>query len=551
MYFTMSNKTGEKPKSIKKNFIYNIIYQLFMLIAPLIVTPYVSRILGAEGIGLYSYANSIVSYFLLVAVLGTATYGQRAVSYVQDDKESRSRAFWEVFILRTLTSFVTLAAYLLFAFFTAGSGQFTIYLILALNILNTVFDITWFMQGMEEFGKISTRSIIFRLLSIISVFIFVKSPDDLWLYVLFMTVYTVLGNITLWLYLPKYLCRVRGIKPFRDIKAVLQLFIPTVAIQLYTVLDKSMIGWFANGYSENGYYEQSEKIIKMATTAVTALGTVMIPRIAKVFKTGNMELLKNYIYKSYRFIWMLAIPITFGLIAITSVFVPVFFGSGYEKCEILIPIFSLLTIVIGLSNVTGMQYLVPIGKQNVMTMTVTVGAVVNLMFNLILIPRFYSVGASIASVLAETCVTVVGFLYLKKKKMIELKPVFVSSIKYWIAGGVMIGLLFLIKYFLPVTVWSLVVLIVCGILIYVLMLVVLRDSFALEIIQKGLEMLHLKKRARELRASNKINDIEIAEDVGKKDISGENGLSSQEEGTAENESHSNNDETDDPKNEVI
>lgn len=547
----MGNKGTAKPKSIKKNFIYNIIYQLFMLIAPLIVTPYVSRILGAEGIGLYSYANSIVSYFLLVAVLGTATYGQRAVSYVQDDKESRSRAFWEVFILRTLTSFVTLAAYLLFAFFTAGSGQFTIYLILALNILNTVFDITWFMQGMEEFGKISTRSIIFRLLSIISVFIFVKSPDDLWLYVLFMTVYTVLGNITLWLYLPKYLCRVRGIKPFRDIKALLQLFLPTVAIQLYTVLDKSMIGWFANGYSENGYYEQSEKIIKMATTAVTALGTVMIPRIAKVFKTGNMELLKNYIYKSYRFIWMLAIPITFGLIAITSVFVPVFFGSGYEKCEILIPIFSLLTIVIGLSNVTGMQYLVPIGKQNVMTMTVTVGAVVNLMLNLILIPRFYSVGASIASVLAETCVTVVGFLYLKKKKMIELKPVFVSSIKYWIAGGVMIGLLFLIKYFLPVTVWSLVVLIVCGILIYVLMLVVLRDSFALEIIQKGLEMLHLKKRARELRASNVINDIEIAEDVGKKDISGENGLSSQEEGSAENESHSNNDETDDPKNEVI
>lgn len=542
---------NSQAKSIKKNFIYNIVYQLFILVAPLVVTPYVSRILGAEGIGLYSYANSVVSYFLLVAVLGTASYGQRAVSYVQDDKEGRSRAFWEVFILRTLTSVITLVAYLVFVFLTAESGQFIIYIILALNVVNTIFDITWFMQGMEEFGKISTRSIIFRLLSIISVFIFVKSPDDLWLYVLFMTVYTVLGNITLWLYLPKYLCRVRGIKPFRDIKAVLQLFIPTVAIQLYTVLDKSMIGWFANGYSENGYYEQSEKIIKMATTAVTALGTVMIPRIAKVFKTGNMELLKNYIYKSYRFIWMLAIPITFGLIAITSVFVPVFFGSGYEKCEILIPIFSLLTIVIGLSNVTGMQYLVPIGKQNVMTMTVTVGAVVNLMLNLILIPRFYSVGASIASVLAETCVTVVGFLYLKKKKMIELKPVFVSSIKYWIAGGVMIGLLFLIKYFLPVTVWSLVVLIVCGILIYVLMLVVLRDSFALEIIQKGLEMLHLKKRARELRASNTINDIEIAEDVGKKDISGENGLSSQEEGTAENESHSNNDETDDPKNEVI
>lgn len=494
MYFTMSNKTGEKPKSIKKNFIYNIIYQLFMLIAPLIVTPYVSRILGAEGIGLYSYANSIVSYFLLVAVLGTATYGQRAISYVQDDKKERSRTFWEVFILRTLTSFVTLAAYLLFAFFTAENGQFTIYLILALNVVNTIFDITWFMQGLEEFGKISTRSIIFRLLSIISVFIFVKTPNDLWLYVLFMTAYTVLGNMMLWLYLPKYLCRVRGIRPFRDIKSVLQLFVPTVAIQLYTVLDKSMIGWFTDGYAENGYYEQSEKIIKMATTAVTALGTVMIPRIAKVFKEGNFDLLRNYIYKSYRFIWMLAIPISLGLISITSIFVPVFFGSGYEKCGILIPIFSLLAIVMGLSNVTGMQYLVPVGKQNVMTLTVAIGAVVNLVLNLILIPRFYSVGASIASVIAETSVAVVGLIYLKKKEMIKLRPIFIESIKYWISGAVMTGLLFLIKSFLPIAIWSLIVLVICGVLIYAIMLLVVRDSFALEIVKKGLQLLHFRKR---------------------------------------------------------
>lgn len=488
----MGTELKQKPKSIKKNFIYNIVYQLFILVAPLVVTPYVSRVLGAEGIGLYSYANSIVSYFLLVAVLGTATYGQRAISYVQDDREGRSRAFWEVFILRSITSCVTLAAYLIFAFFVAGAEQFIIYLILALNVINTIFDITWFMQGMEEFGKISTRSIIFRLLSIISVFVFVKSENDLWLYVLFMTAYTVLGNITMWLYLPKYLCRVRGIKPFQDIKSVLQLFIPTVAIQLYTVLDKSMIGWFSDGYAENGYYEQSEKIIKMATTAVTALGTVMIPRIAKVFKEGNIELLKNYIYKSYRFIWMLAIPITFGLIAITSFFVPVFFGAGYEKCEVLIPIFSLLAIVLGLSNVTGMQYLVPVGRQNVMTLTVVVGAVVNLVLNLILIPRFYSIGASIASVIAESCVAIVGFVYLKRKNMIELKPILTCSFKYWIAGVIMTGLLFLIKFFLPIAIWSLILLIVSGVVIYAVVLLLLRDSFALEIVKKGLQMLHRK-----------------------------------------------------------
>lgn len=523
---------NQRPKSIKKNFIYNIVYQLFILVAPLVVTPYVSRVLGAEGVGLYSYANSIVSYFLLVAVLGTATYGQRAISYVQDNKEARSRAFWEIFILRAITSIITLAAYAAFVFLFTDEAQFVIYLILALNIINTIFDITWFMQGMEEFGKISTRSILFRLLSIISVFIFVKDAGDLCLYVLFMVAYTVLGNMSLWIYLPKYICKTKGIRPFHDIKSVLQLFLPTIAIQLYTVLDKSMIGWFTDTYVENGYYEQSEKIIKMATTAVTALGTVMIPRIAKVFKENNFELLKSYIYKSYRFIWMLAIPITLGLIAITSIFVPVFFGAGYEKCEILIPIFSLLAIVIGMSNVTGMQYLVPVGKQNVMTLTVIVGACVNLVLNLILIPRFYSVGASIASVIAETCVTIVGFVYLKRKKMIDLKPIFLSSVKYWIAGGIMIGLLFMIKIWLPITIWSLIVLILAGILIYTAMLLLLKDSFAWEIVRKGLEMLHIRKRKTveagifatdENRRENEMeNSITHSEDVGAEEQNTEN-----------------------------
>lgn len=482
-------------KSIKKNFIYNLSYQLLALLTPLVVTPYVSRVLGVEGVGLYSYANSIVSYFLLVAVLGTATYGQRAISYVQQETEERSRKFWEVFLVRLLTSAVTLAGYAVYVFLFIPEGQIVVYLILALNIVNVIFDISWFMQGLEEFGKTAIRSIVFRILSVVSIFVLVKESSDLWLYVLFMVIYTLLGNMSLWLYLPKYLCRVKGIRPFRDFKSVLQLFLPTVAVQLYTVLDKSMIGWLTEGYTENGYYEQAEKIVKVALTAVTSLGTVMIPRIAHTFRQGDEDKLRYYMYRSYRFVWMTAIPIALGFIAVSGVFVPVYYGDGYEKCEILIPIFSALVVFIGLSNVTGMQYFVPIGKQNVLTFTVLVGAAVNILLNLVLIPFFSSVGASVASVVAEFCVTAAGFAYIKKTGSFALKPVFVSSGKYWIAGGVMLVYLFSVQHFLPVSVWALVVLIATGAAVYFLALLLLRDRFLFEILAKGFSMIFGRKKS--------------------------------------------------------
>jgi O-antigen/teichoic acid export membrane protein len=471
-------------KSIKKNYIYNLIYQIVLLVAPFITTPYISRILQPEGVGLYSYASSIVSYFTLVAVLGTGTFGQRAISYVQKDVEARSRAFWEVFLLRLITSVITLAAYGAFITFFAGENKL-IYIILALNIINIVFDISWLFQGVEEFGKIAVRNVIIKILNIVAIYLFVKEIDDLYKYVLIMVGFTVLGSLSLWVSLPKYLCKVKGIKPFREFKTIIEMFIPTIAIQVYTILDKSMIGWFSDGYAENGYYEQAEKIAKMTLTVVTSLGTVMIPRISRVFKEGDMEQVKYYLYKSYRFVWMLAIPIMFGLISISNIFIPIFLGDGYEKCILLLDIFSLLVVFIGLSNVTGMQYLVPVGKQNILTITVTVGAVINFLLNIILIKFYSSLGACIASVIAEFCVTFVGFAYIKKKKCFELAPIFKSSIKYWIAGIIMFVSLFVIRMFLPVAIWSLIVLIFGGIIIYFAILLILHDKLLFEILNRG------------------------------------------------------------------
>lgn len=476
-------------KSIKKNFIFNIFYQVLVLLMPLITTPYVSRVLGVDGVGLYSYANSIMSYFLLFAVLGTVSFGQRAIGYTQNNIEDRSRAFWEIFLLRTITSCVTLIAYFVFIFLVVEQGQFVIYLMLALNIFNVICDISWFFQGMEEFGKTVTVSCIFRLLYLAAIFLFVKSPDDLWVYILIMAGQAILGNLSLWALLPRYICKVKKIRPFRDIKSVIQLFIPTIAFQIYLVLDKSMIGWFSDSYTENGYYEQADKMVKLTLSAVTALGTVMSPRISRCFKEGNDELIRYYIYKSYRFIWLMAVPIMIGLIAISNIFVPIFFGQGYEKCAVLIPILSCLTVIIGLSNVTGIQYLIPTGKQNVLTITVLSGAVVNVCLNLILIPISASVGAAIASVVAELCVTVTGLIYLKMKKNFSIWRIVSTSWKYWVAGTVMGGVVFAVKIFLTVSVWALVVLVAVGVAVYFLMLLLLRDAMLMEILSKGLAIL--------------------------------------------------------------
>ena len=176
-------------KSLKKNYIFNVTYQIILLIAPLVTAPYISRVLLAEGVGLYSFSYSIVSYFVLVATLGTTTFGQRAISYVQNDKEARSRAFWELFIFRFILSVVTLVAYVPISL-TVFHENYLIYLILGLNVLNVAVDVTWFFQGLEDFGKTVFRNIIFKILSIVAIFIFVKEQSDLPWYVFFMVIFT-------------------------------------------------------------------------------------------------------------------------------------------------------------------------------------------------------------------------------------------------------------------------------------------------------------------------------------------------------------------------
>lgn len=471
-----------KKKSITKNYIYNASYQVLTLITPLITTPYLSRVLGADGIGVYSFTASIVAYFTMFAALGTLTYGNREISYLQDDRKARTQMFWEIELLSIITTLISLVAYILFILFFAQDYQ-VFFWIQIFSLLTIAADVTWLLQGMEEFGKIVGRNIFFKVLSVAYVFIFVNSKEDLILHVGGNVIFSFLIQASVWLYVPKYvdLPDWKSLRPLRHLKGTIALFIPTIAISIYTVLDKTMIGVFSNAY-ENGYYEQALNLSKTVLTLVTSLGAVMIPRIGYYYNKGEQEEVKTLLYQSYRFVWFLGIPLCFGLMGISGNVVPWFYGDGFMKLTILLPILSLLIPIIGLSNVTGMQYLITTKREHLLTKSVVIGAVVNFLCNLYLIPRWSSIGAVIASVIAETVITTVQFIFVRKE--ISILKVFLSAWKYLLAGLVMLFVLMIENQIFTPSILHTAYLVVSGVCIYFGMLLILKDEFVLGYVKR-------------------------------------------------------------------
>ena len=405
-----------QQKSITKNYIYNLTYQILILILPLVTTPYISRILGAENIGIFSFTTSISAYFILFGSLGIALYGQREIAYLQNNKKEYSKAFFEIVLLRVITIFIALLFFNLI--FVNNNNDYKIYYnILVLEIIGNCIDISWFFQGLEEFKKTVVRNIIVKLISVLCIFLFVKHENDLIIYYVIYVLSVIIGNCSLWLYLPKYLSKVnfKNIKIFKHIKPTILLFIPQIAIQVYTLLDRTMLGILTSNISEVGYYEQTQKVIKVLLAVITSMGTVMLTRISNSFSNGEKENVNEYIKKSFNIVFLLAFPMIFGIIAISQRFVPVFFGNGFEKVIILMNVISPIILIIGISNVIGMQYLLPTKRQKEFTMSVLYGAIVNFLLNIILIIKFKSVGASIATVIAEITVTSIQIYFIRKE----------------------------------------------------------------------------------------------------------------------------------------
>lgn len=430
----------DNEKGNKINYIFNTGYQILTVLTPLITAPYVSRVLGADGIGQYSYTYSIVTYFVLIATLGTTAYGQREIAYNRDFIEDRSRVFWKIFIFRCITSVAMLMCYMCFIPSIEGKASTVLLFIQSIYILNVAFDITWFFQGLAEFVTITIRNTIVRIISLILIFAFVKSANDVGIYCFILVFSMTAGFVITFPLLKGKICKTR--LSLRDVllvcKACFPLFVPTVAVQVYTVLDKTMIGLFTISNVENGYYDQSEKIVKMTIVLVTSLSTVLAPKIASAYKNGKSEEVVGYMRTLIKYVFMVGVPISIGLFSVSDYFIPFFLGAGYEKCVYLMKIFCPIVIFLGLSNVLGTTYLVQTSKQKAVNISVIVGAIVNLFLNFILIPKYLSVGAAIASIVAEAVVASIQLIAISKH--ISIYQLFCGIQNYVVAGLVMGGI---------------------------------------------------------------------------------------------------------------
>lgn len=472
-----------KKKSIGTNYLYNMLYQILLIIAPLVTTPYTARVLGADNVGNLSFVMAINTYFMIATVLGTNAYGQREIAYLSGDTAERSKMFWEILILRLLNAGICILAYSIVI--SCSEPRYRIlFIILIINIVSNALDISWFYQGLEEFRITVTRQIAIKIVGIIATFIFVKERGDIAKYALVITVPILLGNISLFLNLRRYITHVsfKQLRPYRHFLGTIALFLPQVAVSLYSSIDKVMLGFFSSSGLDNGYYEQATKIFTLCLCIVIALSTVTSPRIAACYAEKKDKELQYYLQISVRYICFIGIPLMFGVMATATNFVPWFFGNEYIPSIILVRILAPLIFIMGLSNLIGYGYLVATSQQKLYTITVFVGTVTNFILNYFLIPIFQAPGASIASVFAETIVLFIQLYCIRKQ--ISVKNCFACVVKYFLAGLVMFLVVICFLPYFASSIINTLFLAIIGACTYILGLIILRDDFFLNIINR-------------------------------------------------------------------
>lgn len=480
-------------KKIVKNYFYNMIYQVLIIILPIVTIPYLSRVLGANNIGIFSFDLSIVTYFILIGGLGTVNYGQRIIAKYQEDTKNRSKTFYEIFYLRIITFTVFLIIYSLA--FCINQDNVIYFRILSLELIANIFDISWFYQGIEDFKKVSIRNCLVKLISVLCIFLFVRTQTDLWKYFVIYVLSTFIGNITLWFNLKNYIIssEKKNINLKQHIKPTIMMFIPQIAVSIYTILDKTMLGVLGGDYSEVGFYDQSQRIVKILLTVVTTMSTVMIPRISNSFAKKDHDKIEKYMKDSFDFMWLLAIPISLGIFGIASNLVPWFFGPEFSKVIILLQVSSSLILFISASTIIGSQYLMSINKPTVHSVAVIIGALTNVIINFILIKYYGSLGAVIASCVAELVICLIEIIYVIKNKFIKFSTIISGLKKPLIAGLVMLTILLIMSNYLMSSISSTIIMTIISAIMYFIILLLLKDEKVFLVINKIAGFIKSKK----------------------------------------------------------
>ena len=395
---------------VLKNYAYNLSYQLLVIILPIITTPYVTRVFSSNDLGTYGYFNSIVTYFILLATLGVANYGTKEISGHRKDIQKN---FWGIYTLQLGATFVSILLYVLLCL-ALPSMQNPVAYILGLSLVSKGLDISWLFQGLEDFRKITVRNITVKLVGVISIFLFVKSANDLYLYVFLLTIFELLGRLSMWLPAREFIGKAHFDLAYARVhlKPVILLFLPQIAISLYVTLDRTMLGALAST-KDVGIYDQALKLVNILLTLVTSLGSVMLPRVASLLASGEHKAVNKMHQMSFLIYNLVIFPIIAGMLIVNDDFVRFFLGKDFQDARYAIAIMIFRMFFIGWTNIMGIQILIPHDKNKEFMLSTTIPAIVSVGLNVLFLPHFGFIGAAIVSVLTESLVWLIQLYYTR------------------------------------------------------------------------------------------------------------------------------------------
>lgn len=453
-------------KNLGVNVIFQTLYQIFLTLTPLITTPYVSRVLGVEGVGTYSYTLSVSKYFMLFAMLGVADYGCRSIASVRDDKGELSKEFSNIFLLQFISSFLSITVYFLYCFFIVKT-DFNIALLQGMMVISCAFDISWFFFGIEKIGVTVTRGVLIKIVTMVFTFTIVNKNTGVAAYTIAMAGGLLVSQLSLWLCIKK---EINFVKPtwnemIKHIKPNLVLFVPVIAQSVFQLMDKSMLGWFSTK-SQSGYYYNVDMIVNIPEGIIGGFGTVFFARLSALYADSNYNEINNVLNQSIELYTCVASALVFGIDGIIKEFVPLFFGKEFIPCIYLTYMLSPVILIKAYSTLLKYEVFIPCNSEKYYTFSVIVAAIINCFVNGFLIPIYGAAGAiigTIAAELGELIVLIYGF------KRINLNFSF-NAIKsysiYYVFALIMFGGVRLVSVINVSIIFKVVLEVLTGVIIY-------------------------------------------------------------------------------------
>lgn len=484
-----------KTHSVKFNFIMNALLTGSSVLFPLITFPYISRVLLVEGSGKVASAAAIITYFTMFATLGMPTYGVRACAQVRDDKEKLSTTAQELLIISSIMTGITYLIFFLCLFLVPEfAEQKGLLIASSISILLNTMGVQWLFSALERYTYITLCALAFKLLGLVMMFAMVHSPEDYIIYGAVSALASYGSGILNFINLRRVIS-FKKTEPYnfrRHLKPLLIFFSVSAATSIYLNLDIVMLK-FMKGDTEVGFYNASVRIKTVLVSLVTSLGTVLMPRMSYYIKVGEHEAFRQMIVKACKFVVVAAgsVMIYFTIMARESILLL----SGEAFLDAVLPMQILMPTVlfIGLSNITGIQVLSPLGKENIVLWSIICGAVLDLGLNLVLIPRYGAAGAAFSTMLAEVVVLIFQCCCLRKRLqglLREIQPQ-KTALALLCAGGA-------IGYYKTLVdlsaFWMLFTSVMLFFAIYGIVLLVVRESFTCEIVMRGIDFLRHKKK---------------------------------------------------------